>query len=116
MAYGAGYVAAREAGAAEIVDPRASMVPKIQAVYERYPHIGKVLPAVGYHPDQLEALRETINASDADVVVAATPCNLAALINVKKPVICARYEYAELDDPGLTGIIDGFLRRLAGEE
>ncbi|MEN8180485.1 MAG: cyclic 2,3-diphosphoglycerate synthase [Pseudomonadota bacterium] len=116
MAFGAGYVAAREAGAAEVVDPRASMAPKMHAIYERYPHIGRVLPAVGYHPDQLEALRETINASDADVVVAATPCNLAALIEVKKPLVCARYEYAELDEPGLTGIIDGFLQQLASEE
>jgi predicted GTPase len=73
MPYGAGYVAAIQAQAAAIVDPRSAAVGEIAAVYAQYPHIGAVLPAVGYHPSQLEALRETIDAVSADVVVTATP-------------------------------------------
>jgi predicted GTPase len=112
MAYGAGYVAAKQAGAAEIVDPRAAAAPEVAAVYRQYPHIGPVLPAVGYSPAQREALRATIRAADADLVVAATPCAIAELLEVDKPVVCARYEYAELETPGLGGIVDAFLARI----
>jgi predicted GTPase len=112
MAYGAGLVAARAAGAAEIVDPRRSAAPAIRDVYQRYPHIGPVLPAVGYNPEQCEALRATIQASDADLVVAATPCALAELLGIDKPLVCARYEYAELDEPGLGERVDQFLARI----
>ena len=109
MAYGAGYVAATRAQPREIVDPRASAHADIAAVYARYPHIGKVLPALGYHPRQLEALRTTINASDAEVVVAATPCDLGALIDIDKPVVRASYEFAEAGEPGLGSLVDAFL-------
>lgn len=109
MAYGAGYVAAKEAEATEIVDPRASAPAVIKSVYAQYPHIGPVLPAVGYGPSQLSALRDTINASDADIVVSATPCDLNGLIEIEKPVIRARYEFAEASDPGLGTLIDAFL-------
>ncbi len=109
MSYGAGYVAATQAQAAEIIDPRNSAVEEIAAVYAQYPHIGPVLPAVGYHPSQLQALRETINAADVDVVVSATPCNLKALIDINKPIVRARYEFAEVGDPGLGRLVDTFL-------
>jgi predicted GTPase len=112
MPYGAGYVAATQAQAAEIIDPRSTAVDEITALYRQYPHIGAVLPAVGYHPSQLADLRETINAADADVVVSATPCDLAALIEINKPVVRARYEFAEVGEPGLGALIDGFLRAL----
>jgi predicted GTPase len=110
MAYGAGYVAATEAGAAEIVDPRTFATGEIADLYRRYPHIGKVLPAVGYHPRQLRALQETINAASADAVIAATPCDLAALIAIDKPVVRAGYEFAEIGEPSLSGLIDRFLK------
>ena len=109
MAYGAGYVAATEAHAAEIIDPRAAAVEEIAAVYAQYPHIGRVLPAVGYHPAQLAALARTISRADADLVVSGTPCDLAALIEIDKPIVRARYEYAELEKPGLGESIDAFL-------
>jgi predicted GTPase len=112
MPYGAGYVAATQAQAAEIIDPRSTAVDEITALYRQYPHIGAVLPAVGYHPSQLADLRETINAADADVVVSATPCDLAALIEINKPVVRARYEFAEVGEPGLGALIDEFLRAL----
>ena len=111
MPYGAGYVAAVAAQAAEIVDPRADAVGEIADVYAQYPHIGAVLPAVGYHPSQLEALRATINAVAADVVVVATPCDLPALIVIDKPVVRVRYEFAEAGEPGLGALVEGFLLR-----
>ena len=84
-------------------------MPEIAQVFESYPHIGPVLPAVGYGPDQLDALRATIAAADAEVVVVATPCDLAALIRIDAPVVRARYEYADIDAPTVTGIVDRFL-------
>jgi len=107
MAYGAGYVAA--AAATQIVDPRESATPAIAAVYAAYPHIGKVLPAVGYSPAQLAALAATINASAADVVVSGTPCDLARLVALDKPVVRARYEFAESPPGRLEAIVRRFL-------
>lgn len=110
MPYGAGYVAATQAQAAAIVNPRAAAVDEIAAVYAKYPHIGAVLPAVGYHPSQLQSLRDTINAVAADVVVAATPCDLSAQIDINKPVVRARYEFAEVGKPGLGALVQAFLQ------
>mgnify|MGYP003340206289 CR=1 FL=1 len=111
MAYGAGHVAAMRAGAATIVDPRPYAAPEIAAVYAAYPRLGAVLPAMGYNPEQLAGLAQTINASPADVVVSATPMDLTALIAVNKPVIRARYEFAELETPGLGGLVEDYLQR-----
>ena len=111
MPYGAGYVAAVAAQAAEIVDPRADAAGEIADVYAQYPHIGAVLPAVGYHTSQLEALRATINSVDADVVVMATPCDLHALIDIDRPVVRVRYEFAEAEEPGLGSLVEDFLLR-----
>jgi predicted GTPase len=111
MPWGAGHLAALQAGA-EIVDPRPFAGPAIRALYTRYPHIGDVLPAVGYAREQLDALRQTINATPADLVVSATPIDLAALIQVHKPVVRARYEFAEVETPGLAGAVEAFLARL----
>lgn len=108
MPYGAGYVAARAAGAT-IVDPRPHAAAPILAVFSRYPHIGPVLPAVGYGPDQLLALRDTIERAEIDAVVAATPIDLAALLRLRKPVVRARYEFADASEPSLAGIIDRFV-------
>ncbi len=110
MPYGAGYVAATQAQAAAIVNPRAAAVDEIAAVYAKYPHIGAVLPAVGYHRSQLQSLRDTVNAVAADVVVAATPCDLGALIEINKPVVRARYEFAEVGKPGLGALVQEFLQ------
>ena len=110
MPYGAGFAAATKAQAAEIVDPRGTARGEIAALYRRYPHIGPVLPALGYSRSQLEALQETINAVPADVVVAATPCDLAALIEINKPVVRAHYEFAEAGEPGLSSFVEAFLR------
>lgn len=105
MAFGAGYVAARNAGAAEIVDPRSSATAFIRKVYAAYPHIGRVLPVVGYSEQQVEALRDTITRSDAEVVVSGTPLDLAALVGISLPVVRARYEFAETGPPALEKLI-----------
>jgi predicted GTPase len=111
MGYGAGYLAAVEAGAGEIVDPRASAVGHIAAAFKQYPHIGKVLPALGYSQAQLDDLRATINGSSAEVVVSGTPSDVAHLIAIDKPVVRARYEFAEVDMPRLDQCLDTFLQQ-----
>jgi predicted GTPase len=113
MAYGAASIAAVGAGASEIVDPRPWAAPAIAAVFERYPHIGAVLPAMGYSPEQIAALQATVERVEADVVVSGTPIDLAALLRLSKPVVRARYEYAELDSPGLRGALEHFLAELS---
>jgi predicted GTPase len=108
MPYGAGYVAATHAHPAEIIDPRPYAVPEIATVYAQYPHIGAVLPAMGYSAAQLAGLQQTINQAEADVVVAATPINLEALIHVNKPILRARYEFAEIGEPSLSTCLERF--------
>ncbi|WP_088889174.1 cyclic 2,3-diphosphoglycerate synthase [Leptolyngbya ohadii] len=111
MPYGAGYVAATRAQVGAIVDPRAFAVPEIAEVYARYPHISKILPAMGYSAAQLEGLQQTINRADVDAIVSGTPIDLAALIQVNKPILRARYEFAELEEPGLAAVVEQFLQR-----
>ena len=111
MPYGAGYVAATRAQAASIVDPRPFAPPELAAIYAEHPHLGPVVPALGYTGAQLAALRQTIDAAPADVVVSATPIDLAALIAVDKRIVRARYEYAEAEEPGLAGAVESFLAR-----
>lgn len=110
MPYGAAFVAATRAGAT-IVDPRPWAAPEIAAVYAKHPHIGPVLPATGYSSSQIEALRATIERTQADAVVVGTPVDLAALVKITKPVVRARYEFAELSEPGLWGEVERFLER-----
>jgi len=109
MPWGAGFLAAQRAGAAEIVDPRPAAAPEIARVYARYPHIGRVLPAVGYSPAQLEALRRTLDAVDAELIVSATPADLARLIPLAKPVLRARYEFEEQGPAVLWGAVEALL-------
>ena len=106
MSYGAGLVAAGRAHAAEIVDPRRWATPALAEVYARYPHMGRILPAVGYDEAQLGALEETMRRADCDVVVSASPIDLAALVDVGKPIVRARYEYADAGEPTLGGFVD----------
>jgi predicted GTPase len=109
MTSGAGLIAALAAGAGSIVDPRRSAAPLIEDVYAAYPHLGPVLPAVGYFPDQIAALAATVNSSDAEVVVAGTPIDLASLLEVDIPVIRARYDFDEVGEPTLRAIVDDFV-------
>jgi predicted GTPase len=107
MAYGAGYVAARRFGAAEIVDPRPFAVNSIKATYEKYPKIGPILPAMGYGEAQTRDLEATINASDVDMVIIGTPIDLKRIIKINKPTQRVRYELQEIGQPTLEDILKG---------
>jgi len=109
MPYGAAWIAATRAGARELIDPRRSATPGIAAVFARHPHLAAVLPAIGYSAEQVAELQATIERAEADVVVSGTPIDLAALMRLTKPVVRARYEFAELDTPGLRGEVERFL-------
>lgn len=108
MPHGAGLVAALQAGAV-IVDPRPWAAPAIADVYARYPHIGPVLPAMGYTHAQLADLAATLAHADVEFVLSATPIDLAALLQVDKPVIRVRYEYADAGEPTLGDVLQRFL-------
>jgi predicted GTPase len=112
MSYGAGYVAASAASVSGIVDPRPHAVGSIRETYEKYPHLSSVLPAMGYGALQLEDLRNTIEASGADVVVSGTPLDLARLISLEIPVVRARYAYADTESPLLGDLLSEFLTAL----
>lgn len=112
MTYGAGMIAARMYGAAEIVDPRPFAVGTIGQVYEKYPHIGPVLPAMGYSPAQVEDLEKTIHNVDCDLVLFATPIKLNRLLSIDRPTIRVFYTYRDHGKPDLEDALRPFLRRL----
>ncbi|MGH3084307.1 MAG: cyclic 2,3-diphosphoglycerate synthase [Gaiellaceae bacterium] len=101
MPFGAGAVAAKNAGADELIDPRPWAVGSIAQVLERFRHIGHVLPAMGYGAEQLKELEATINAIPCDVVVTGTPIDLGRLISLEHPIRHATYELRELGRPNL---------------
>lgn len=105
MEFGAGVVAARRAGAAEIVDPRSYAVGTIAETYEKYPAVGALLPAMGYSDEQVADLAETINRTPADVVVIATPVDLRRLADFKKPAVRVTYELEEEGSPTLADVL-----------
>jgi predicted GTPase len=107
MAFGAGTVAARAAGAV-IVDPRPGATGAIADAYRRYPHLGAALPALGYEPGQLRDLAATIAAAGADAVVAATPVALARLLDCGAPIRQVRYELDERPAGALAAVVDRF--------
>jgi predicted GTPase len=105
MPYGAATVAAQHEGAAMRVDPRPYAVGSISDVYDEYPHIGAVLPAMGYGDEQLAELEATIDAVDCDVVVSGTPIDLGRLIRSRHPIRHVRYELEELGKPTLADVL-----------
>ncbi len=105
MRYGAGWVAARLFGAGEIVEPVPYAVGSIAEAYKKYPHVRDVLPALGYSEHQLKELEATINASPADVVLSATPIDLARVIKVHKPLVRVRYELQVIGKPSLEDVL-----------
>ncbi len=109
MSTGAGYQAVRDLPLAGIVEPRTCATGSIAALYETYPHIGPVLPAMGYGPAQLAELRESVARSGADYVVAGTPIDLARALEMDIPVLRARYSYRDGGSPGLMDHLEGFL-------
>ena len=110
MPFGAGVVAARRAGAARMADPRPHAVGSLRDVFEQWPQLTNVLPAMGYSDEQLRELEQTINAVDCDVVVTGTPIDLGRLIESRHPIRQVRYELEELGHPTIAEILEPMTR------
>jgi len=108
--YAAGYVAARQLGA-EIVDPRPYAVGAIREMYQRYPHMGPVVPSTGYTREQLQSLEETLNRVPADTVVIASPARIEEMIRIDKPVARVSYEIRVVEGPTPRDMVDRLLKR-----
>ncbi len=108
MPYGAGVVAANRYNAAKLVDPRPYAVGSIKKTFEKFPHLGKLLPAMGYSETQRHELQETIKRVPCDVVLVATPIDLARTIHLDKPSLRVRYEVEEVGKPAIPELIEGF--------
>ena len=107
LSFGAGTVAARQAGVGTQIDPRPFAVGSIAETYRRFPHIGPVLPAMGYSHEQLRELEQTINATDCDAVIGGTPIDLARLIGSDHPIRRASYEFEQRSGPSLVEVLSG---------
>ena len=114
MPFGAGAVAARQAGATTFVDPRPYAVGSIRDTFAAYPSIGEVLPAMGYGESQLRELESTIQAAACDVVVSGTPIDLGRLIDAGHPLRRATYELLEVGRPTLEDVLEPQLRKWRG--
>ncbi|MFB6490227.1 MAG: cyclic 2,3-diphosphoglycerate synthase [Thermoproteus sp. AZ2] len=111
LPYGAGYIAAQKYGAV-VVDPRPYAVGVIKEVYERYKHMGPVLPSLGYTEDQKRDLEETIRRVDADVVIMGTPARIEDAVKIDKPIARASWELRVLEGPSVADLIELFLKRV----
>ncbi|HET9940130.1 MAG TPA: cyclic 2,3-diphosphoglycerate synthase [Candidatus Eisenbacteria bacterium] len=112
MKYGAGVIAAKRLGAKEIVDPRPWLVGEIQDTFRQYPDIGPLLPAMGYSPEQIRDMERTINATECDVVIVATPIDLRRLMKIRPPSVRVGYELEEIGRPKLEDVLAEALNRL----
>lgn len=108
MQYGAGVVAAEKFGAADLVDPRPYAVGTISDTFEKYPEIGVLLPAMGYGDQQVHDLEETINATECDAVVIATPIDLTRIVKISKPTARVGYELQEIGKPTIKDVLADF--------
>jgi len=111
MAYGAGALAARQYGAAKLVDPQPYAVGSLKSCLEGYPHLQDVLPAEGYFPEQLRDLEETIRQTPCDLVIVATPIDLSRLINISQPILRVTYQVEDWGEPSLEQVVGDFIRR-----
>lgn len=111
MKIGAGVVAARKFGAKELVDPRPFTVGRMSETFRLYPNIGTLLPAMGYGDEQLNDLEKTINNTDCDSVIIATPIDLNRIIKIKKPNTRVYYDLQEIGHPNLTEVLNDFVKK-----
>ncbi|NMA69829.1 MAG: GTPase, partial [Desulfitobacterium sp.] len=112
MKIGAGTVAAERFGVKEIVDPRPYTVGKLKETFAIYPHIGALLPAMGYGEQQLKDLEESINNTDCDAVIIGTPIDLSRVIKINKPSTRVHYELNEVSSPNLEEILGDFIKKI----
>jgi predicted GTPase len=111
MPYGAATIFAKNSGAREIVDPRPYAVGSIREAYKKYPHLGSILPALGYSGKQVAELKETIDHTPCDVVVIGTPIDLRRVITINQPTVRVKYELKVLGPVSLEHILDEFVQR-----
>ena len=111
MKLGAGTVAARKYGAKEMVDPRPFVVGKLAETFETYPNIGLLLPAMGYGEQQIADLEKTINNTDCDTVVIATPIDLQRIVKINKPSTKVDYDLEEIGRPKLSDVLGDFVKK-----
>ncbi|MGI6338976.1 MAG: cyclic 2,3-diphosphoglycerate synthase [Bacteroidales bacterium] len=116
MKIGAGIVAARKYGAMKIVDPRPYLSGKLRETFDIYPEIGTLLPAMGYGKQQLLDLERTINDTDCESVIIATPIDLKRIININKPATRVYYDLQEIGYPDLSTVIDEFITKRNNSE
>lgn len=110
MTIGAATIAAMKFGAAEMVDPRPYIVGKIKQTFETYPHIGALLPAMGYGDEQIKDLEATINNTPVDLVISGTPIDLGRVVKVNKPIIRVGYDLQEIGYPTFDEVLDDFVK------
>ena len=115
MKFGAGVVAARKYDVAEIVDPRPNAVGTLEDVYRKY-DVGPVLPAMGYSPEQLAEMEKTIDVTDCDLVVIATPIDLRHVVSFSKPSVRVTYELEEVGSPTLNDVLAPVIMKAHGRE
>ncbi|WP_342514300.1 cyclic 2,3-diphosphoglycerate synthase [Sporosarcina sp. FSL K6-1522] len=111
MKIGAGSVAAERLGAKEIIDARPYAVGTIKETYDKYQHIGNILPAMGYGEQQLKDLEETINNADCDAVIIGTPMDLTRIISINKPCTRVHYDLDEVGDQNLSVVLKDFIQQ-----
>lgn len=111
MPYGAGILAAKKLGATELVDPRPYAVGSIKKVYEKFPHIGNLIPAMGYSEKQMQELKDTIERIPCDLVVIGTPIDLRRYINIPKPAVRVTYDLKEIGDIDLEDVLEPIIKK-----
>ena len=116
MKIGAGIVAAKRFGAAEIVDPRPYAVGKLAETFRIYPAIGNLLPAMGYGEEQMRDLKATIDRTECDAVIIATPIDLGRVIQISKPNTRVEYSLQEIGKPDLEGVLKGFIEKITPDD
>ena len=115
MKIGAGVVAAKRFGAAELVDPRPYAVGKIAETFKLYPNIGSLLPAMGYDDEQVKDLAATIAATECDAVVIATPIDLKRIVKIDKPSARVEYSLQEIGNPDMADVLVDFIKKAKGQ-
>ena len=109
MSFGAGVMAAKQFDAAELIDPRPFAIGSIDEVFTAYPHIGALLPAMGYGAQQIHELGKTINRGECDLVLIATPVDLTRVIPIRQPTCRVTYEFQEIGRPNLHDVLQDVL-------
>ncbi len=111
MTYGAGVVAAEKFGAAELIDPRPYLKGSMGETFEAYPDIGSILPAMGYSPEQMNDLKDTIDAAEADLVIIGTPVDLRRIIDINKDSVRVTYDLQEIGRPTIEDALTDYIKR-----